>query len=73
MVVCDCENLDRRRRMVMKIVREDWNLRQWYDWLASMGLEVGRDYKWAWLDNNWAIEFHDQRVETMIRLKARLD
>lgn len=57
----------------MKIVREDWNLRQWYEWLQGMGLEVGRDYKWAWLDNNWAIEFHDQRVETMIRLKAKVD
>jgi len=49
----------------------DWNLSQWHNWLESeMGLCVGRDYKWAWADNTWAIEFHDPQMELMVKLKA---
>lgn len=57
----------------MIILRNDWNLRQWHDWLEEeMDLHVGQDYRWAWQDNHWAIEFLDDRTETAVRLKARL-
>ena len=52
-------------------LRGDWNIREWYEWLESEGLEIGRDFCWAWTDHNWAIEFMDPRMETMIRLKSR--
>jgi hypothetical protein len=55
----------------MLILRNEWNMRQWYDWLREeMDLEIGRDYRWAWAENHWAIEFLDPRVETMVRLKV---
>jgi hypothetical protein len=55
----------------MLILQHDWNLRQWHDWLlAEMDLEIGRDYRWAWYNNHWAIEFIEPRTETAVRLKA---
>jgi len=48
----------------------DWNIREWYEWLESEGLEIGRDWRWAWCNQNWAIEFKDPRIETMITLKS---
>jgi len=47
----------------------DWNIKQWYDWLERQGLEIGRDFRWAWSNNNWAVEFSDDRQEIMILLK----
>ena len=51
-------------------LRGDWNIREWYDWLESQGLEIGRDFRWAWRNDNWAIEFLDDRQEIMILLKS---
>ena len=48
----------------------DWNIREWYDWLESQGLQIGKDFRWAWQDNNWAIEFMDDRQEIMFLLKS---
>lgn len=57
----------------MILMREDWNLRQWCDWLEEeMDLHIGRDYRWCWRDNRWAIEFMDPRVETAVLLKAQI-
>ena len=50
-------------------LRGDWNIREWYDWLARQGLEIGRDFRWAWRNDNWAIEFLDDRQEILILLK----
>jgi len=55
----------------MLLLRRDWNFRQWHDWLLEeMDLQIGRDYRWAWKDGNWAIEFTDPKTEMMVRLKA---
>ena len=49
---------------------EIWNLREWHDWLLQeCGMAVGRDYRWAWANNRWAIEFTEPRDETLVRLK----
>jgi hypothetical protein len=39
----------------------------------EMGLELGRDYQWTWSENHWAIEFHDPRMETAVRLKVQFN
>lgn len=51
-------------------LRGDWNIREWYDWLESQGLEIGRDFRWAWRNDNWAIEFQDDRQEIIFLLKS---
>lgn len=57
----------------MIILRDDWNLRQWHDWLEKeMHLRIGEHYRWAWSDNHWAIEFTDPKLETAVRLKVRM-
>lgn len=57
----------------MILMREDWNLRQWHDWLVEeMDLHIGQDWHWAWHDDRWAIEFVDPRMETAVRLKAEI-
>lgn len=51
-------------------LEEFWNLREWHDWLREeMGLVIGQDYRWAWHNNRWAIEFVDSRQETVVRLR----
>lgn len=63
--------VDRRWIVVMLMLPHQWNLRQWHDWLlAEMDLRVGQDYRWAWRDNQWAIEFFEAKTETAVRLKA---
>ena len=58
---------------MMILMRDDWNLRQWHDWLLQeMDLYIGRDWQWAWQNDRWAIEFRDPRNETAVRLKANL-
>ena len=57
----------------MIIMRQDWNLRSWYDWLEDQDLQIGRDWCWAWKDDCWAIEFRDPRNETAVRLKATIE
>jgi hypothetical protein len=49
----------------------DWKINEWFDWLESQDLKIGQDWRWAWSDCNWAIEFVDPRIETMIRLKTQ--
>jgi len=51
-------------------LRGDWNIREWYLWLENQGLEIGRDFRWAWRNDNWAIELLDDRQEIMILLKS---
>ncbi len=51
-------------------LRGDWNIREWYDWLESQGLVIGRDVRWAWKNDNWAIEFLDDRQEIIFLLKS---
>ena len=51
-------------------LRGDWNIREWYDWLGSQGLEIGKDFQWAWRNDNWAIEFLDDKQEIMVLLKS---
>ena len=58
---------------MMIVMRDDWNLRQWHDFLLHhMDLRIGKDYNWAWDSdrNRWAIEFFDEQVETLVRLKT---
>lgn len=56
----------------MILMREDWNLRNWYDWLETeMDLKSGRDYRWAWVNNRWAIDFVDPKMETAVLLKMK--
>lgn len=58
---------------MMILMREDWNLRQWHDFLLEeMDLQIGRDWHWTWEDNNWGIEFVNPVVETAVRLKANI-
>lgn len=58
---------------MMILMREDWNLKQWHDFLdEEMDLQIGKDWHWAWQDNNWAIEFSNPVVETAVRLKANI-
>lgn len=57
----------------MIVLREDWNLRSWHDWLEDQNLHIGRDWSWAWQDNCWAIDFHDPQIEVMVRLKAQIE
>jgi len=49
----------------------DWNIQKWYEWLESQGLEIGRDFRWAWKDNAWAVEFTNTQKETWVRLRLR--
>jgi hypothetical protein len=51
-------------------LRGDWNISEWYDWLESQGLQIGRDFRWAWRNDNWAIEFLDDRQEIIFLLKS---
>jgi len=48
----------------------DWKIREWYDWLESQGLVIGQDFRWAWRNDNWAIEFLDHRQEILVLLKS---
>lgn len=58
---------------MMILMREDWNLRHWHDWLVEeMHLHIGRDWQWAWHNDRWGIEFFDPRNETAVRLKANV-
>ena len=53
---------------------EEADINAWYHFLAEeCGLKIGRDWRWAWSNNAWAIEFWDPKVETMIRLKMNND
>jgi len=52
-------------------LRGDWNISEWYRWLEFQGLVIGEDFYWCWHNQNWAIEFRDPRMETMIRLKSK--
>jgi hypothetical protein len=56
----------------MLLLRQDWNLSQWYDFLTEeCALRIGEDYQWGWQNGNWAIKFTDPKIELMVRLKAR--
>lgn len=49
---------------------ENASIKLWYDFLVEeCGLDIGRDWHWAWHDNRWAVEFSDLRNETAVRLK----
>ena len=55
----------------MLLLRRDWNLRRWFDFLTDeCGLQINQDFRWGWQDGNWAIEFTDPKTEMMVRLKA---
>ena len=58
----------------MMVLGEGADIKDWYHFLTeSCGLEIGRDWCWAWQDNCWAIEFQDPRDETRARLKMGYD
>ena len=51
------------------MVFDTWKLLEISNWLSSIGLEIGRDYCWAWYSNSWAIEFKDTQQELVAMLK----
>jgi hypothetical protein len=56
--------------MALPIDTEIYNLREWCDWLElELGLKLGKDFKWAWVNNKWAIWFSDPKVELLVTLK----
>jgi hypothetical protein len=53
---------------------ETSSIRAWYDFLTEeCGLKIGQDWKWAWRNNRWHVEFMDDRIESLVRLKAQND
>jgi len=51
---------------------EGASIRAWYEFLEEeCDLRIGQDWRWAWRDNCWAVEFMDPRIETKVRLKMR--
>lgn len=64
-------NLDRQRAVVMELKSQPKNLslKEWYDQLTAQGLEIGRDYRWAWKNDNMAIEIFDPQVALITKLK----
>jgi hypothetical protein len=51
------------------MVFDAWRLLEISNWLSSIGLEIGRDYCWAWYSDSWAIEFKDTQQELVAMLK----
>ena len=51
------------------MVFDAWRLLEISNWLSSIGFKVGRDYRWAWYSNSWAIEFKDTKQELIAMLK----
>ena len=53
---------------------ENGSIRAWHDFLVEeCGLKIGQDWKWAWGNNRWHVEFMDERNEALVRLKMRDD
>ena len=53
---------------------ENADIKLWRQFLTEeCGLALGRDWRWGWKDNAWAVEFADPRMETQVRLKMRDD
>lgn len=51
------------------MVFDSWRLLEISNWLSSIGFKIGRDYRWAWYSNSWAIEFKDTKQELIAMLK----
>ena len=58
-----------QQHMVMKLPPQTLTLLEWYNWLTSCGLVLGKDYRWAWCDDTMAVEFLDTDIELIVRLK----
>lgn len=53
-------------------LEENASIKLWYDFLVEeCGLDIGRDWHWAWYNNRWAVEFTDPKYETKVRLKMQ--
>ena len=49
---------------------ENSSIRAWHEFLTEeCGYQLGRDWRWAWHNNCWAVEFDDPRIETAVRLR----
>ena len=53
---------------------ETGSIKLWHDFLTQdCGLELGKDWRWAWQHNRWHIEFVNPSHETAVRLKMHYD
>ena len=54
----------------MILLNEKANIRAWYRFLVEQcDLQIGKDWCWAWEQNCWAIQFHDEQTEVIVRLR----
>ena len=53
---------------------ENADIKLWHQFLTEeCDLVLGRDWRWGWKDNAWAVQFTDPRMETHVLLKMRDD
>ena len=53
------------------IVFNAWRLLEISNWLSDIGYEPGIDYRWAWYNNSWAVEFKHPQAEIIALLRWR--